>query len=418
VTRLGFWDFFESLKERAEFWDVSNIFSLRVKGRIPRWLLPACIACVIGLVIIVAAVVSTRSDSPPKNEVKNILNGQKASGGTDKEKQEKGKSPEEKDSAKKDDGTDEDLQSLEKDEYVPENPVFPSFPLTAAARTGERTPTRITSPSMKLIFKCYGRAHGVGMCMDGVSALARSGYSATQILSFYYSNISFGTCDEYQKIRVKGRNGKILTLSLREYLYRLTEEPDSFPYEGLKALYIAARTYTLSCIRRGKHSRDGFDICSSGGCCQAFDENKNISKFPMSIRAVNETAGQIMLYEGEPIIAAYCGSCGGHTENNEDIWGSRPMPYLRGKPDPYCSSSPGFVKTLEINAAQLESKLSSSPATNVGRLKLIDLTDRTPGGRVRTARLGGSLGEKTVKGSVFAKALGFRSTKIEYTIIE
>ncbi len=416
MSDLGLRDFFESIKERAEFWDFSGISPLRFRDRMPKWLVPVCL---IALLIIMVAVLSTKNTPSPTRGKKNITPTREIPDKTRKEKQRKTSFRKEQDKEwEKEELSNEDLLSLEKDEYAPENPAPPGFHLTSTVQTGVRTPTSITGPTMRFLFKSYGRAHGVGMCMDGASALARSGYGATQILSFYYSNISFGTTDEYQKIRVKGRSGNVISLSLHEYLYRLTEEPDTFPYEGLKALCIAARTYTLSCIRRGKHSREGFDVCSSGGCCQAFDENKDIAKFPMSVRAVNETAGQIMLYNGEPIIAAYCGSCGGHTENNEDVWGSKPLPYLRGKPDPYCSSSPGFVKTLDITASQLEERLSSSEATNVGRLKLIDLTDRTPGGRVKTAKIVGTSGVKTVKGSVLARILGFRSTKIEYTVIE
>lgn len=269
----------------------------------------------------------------------------------------------------------------------------------------------VPGPDAVFVFNGYGRAHGVGLCMDGVKYRALAGHSYTDIINYYYTGVQIGTVDDNQPIRVKGRDGQVRVLPLKDYLLRLAEEPESYPSEGLKVLSLAARTYTLSCIARGKHAGDGYDICSSGGCCQAFNENKDLPRFPNHNRAVTETAGQIITYNGSPIIAAYCGSCGGHTDNYEDVWGGTPVPYLRGKPDPFCSQAPNFTNTVEISVADLTRKLNVS----VGTLELIDLSDRTPGGRVRNARIVGSSGTKTIPGKDLASRLGLPSTLLEYT---
>jgi SpoIID/LytB domain protein len=268
----------------------------------------------------------------------------------------------------------------------------------------------VPSPSSVLVFTCRGRAHGVGLCMDGVRYRAQSGQSAIQIINYYYTGVEISKVDDSRPIRVKGRDGQIRTLSMHDYLCHLAEEPEDYPAEGLKVLYMAARTYTLNCIARGKHTSAGFDICSSGECCQAFDENKDISKSPNNVAAVNATDGQIITFGGAPITAAYCGSCGGHTENNEDVWGGAAIPYLRGKPDSFCSQSPRFSTTVEITASELGSKLG------VGSVTLLNLSNRTPGGRVKTAAVTGSSGSKSVPGSTLEKALGFRNTLFDYTI--
>lgn len=259
------------------------------------------------------------------------------------------------------------------------------------------------------VFKCYGRAHGVGLCMDGVRYRAMAGQSALEIINAYYTGVSVGQCDDSQIIRVKGRDGGIRSFTMKEYLSRLQEEPEDYPAEGLKVLYMAARAYTLSVIARGKHQSAGFDICASGECCQAFDENKDPSGYPNNMAALNATANQALFYGDTPIIAAYCGSCGGHTENNEDVWGGSPIPYLRGKVDPYCSKSPRFLTTKEISASELAGRLG------VGELKLVDLSDRTPGGRVRTVKITGSGGQKSISGRALADILGFRNTRYEYS---
>lgn len=275
------------------------------------------------------------------------------------------------------------------------------------------TGTSVPGPDAVFVFTGQGRAHGVGLCMDGVKYRALSGHSYADIIHYYYTGVQINNVDDNQPIQVKGRDGQIRTMPLKEYLYHLAEEPETYPYEGLKVLAIAARTYTLSCIARGKHQ--GFDVCSSGNCCQAFSETKDLSKFPNQIRSIDETAGQVITYDGAPIIAAYCGSCGGHTDNYEDVWGGQPVPYLKGKPDSYCSQAPNFTTTVETSIADLTSKLRSSAGANVGTLELIDLSDRTPGGRVRTARIVGSSGTKDIPGKDLAAILGFRSTRFDYT---
>jgi len=262
-------------------------------------------------------------------------------------------------------------------------------------------------------FTGTGRAHGVGMCMDGVYYRAKAGWKYHDILNYYYTGISFSKADEARPVRVKGRDGQIRTWTMHDYLHHLQEEPDNYPMEELKALYVAARTYTLNVIARGKHTAQGFDICSSGDCCQACDENKNIANYPNNNAAVDATSGEIVTYNGKPITAAYCGSCGGHTENNEDVWGGSAIPYLRGKPDDFCKSSPRYSWGFAFKKSELEARLNSRSDTAVGSLYAMDLSDRTPGGRVRTARLVGSVAIKRVPGSTVQALLGFPSTKYD-----
>ncbi|HEY5531425.1 MAG TPA: SpoIID/LytB domain-containing protein [Candidatus Anoxymicrobiaceae bacterium] len=269
--------------------------------------------------------------------------------------------------------------------------------------------SEVPSAGSTFVFKGYGRAHGVGLCMDGVLYRAKDGQSYMDIINYYYTSVTVAHIDDSRTLRVRDNGGGIHTLSMKDYLCHLVEEPDDYPVEGLKVLYVAARTYALNVIARGKHTAQGFDICSSGECCQAFDPNKDISHYPNSIAAVNATSGQVLTYGGAPIDAAYCGSCGGHTDNNEDVWGGQALPYLRGKPDSYCSRSPRYCTTKEISVAELSSRLG------VGQLKLVDLSDRTPGGRVRNVRITGANGSKTIKGKDLEDILGFRTTRYEYS---
>ncbi|MBI1748138.1 MAG: SpoIID/LytB domain-containing protein [Acidobacteria bacterium] len=128
------------------------------------------------------------------------------------------------------------------------------------------------------------------------------------------------------------RNGKVTVvneLALEHYLKGVVPEelpPRSFPeMEGLKAQAIAARTYALK--HRGQFKSEGYDLLASersqvyGGAA---------SEHPLSTQAIVETAGLAVYAQGELIDALYTSTCGGRTEDYENIFGGRRVSYLRG----------------------------------------------------------------------------------------
>ena len=102
--------------------------------------------------------------------------------------------------------------------------------------------------------------------------------------------------------------------------------PEAFPeLEALKAQAVAARTYTLRNL--GEFTREGYDICATPRC-QVYGGRD--AEHPFSDRAVAETAGEVLLWEGELVDALYSSTCGGHTENAEVVFPLKQAPYLRG----------------------------------------------------------------------------------------
>ena len=76
----------------------------------------------------------------------------------------------------------------------------------------------------------------------------------------------------------------------------------------------------------------GFSLCDSQHC-QVY---KGVSwEKDSTTQAVNETNKQVLTYDGKIITAVYSASCGGRTEDVENVWGS-PYPYLKSVEDPYC----------------------------------------------------------------------------------
>jgi SpoIID/LytB domain protein len=102
--------------------------------------------------------------------------------------------------------------------------------------------------------------------------------------------------------------------------------PDA-PAEALKAQAVAARDELLSKIGT-RHFTDPFLLCSSQHC-QVYGGAK--LEDPRTTRAVADTAGQVLVREGGGLVEAYySASCGGHGEDNENVWGTPPDPSLRG----------------------------------------------------------------------------------------
>ncbi len=102
--------------------------------------------------------------------------------------------------------------------------------------------------------------------------------------------------------------------------------PGGYPaLEAQKAQAIAARTYALK--NRGQFMSQGFDILPT---TRSQVYRGLSSENPLSTRAVDETRGLVATFAGEPINALYTSTCGGRTEDSENIF-NQPVPYLRGR---------------------------------------------------------------------------------------
>ncbi len=97
--------------------------------------------------------------------------------------------------------------------------------------------------------------------------------------------------------------------------------------EALKAQTVAARTYAVRNL--DEFAAEGFDICSTPRC-QVY--GGMAIEHPLSDRAIAETEGQVVLFDGEPAETLYGATCGGHTEDVEIVFPLKTGPYLRGVP--------------------------------------------------------------------------------------
>lgn len=166
--------------------------------------------------------------------------------------------------------------------------------------------------------------------------------------------------------------------------------------EAAKAQAVAARTYAVKYL--GRRQQLGFDVFATvqdqvyGGMAAEHD--------PVS-RAVRETAGEILTYQGQPIEAYYHSTCAGQTAAIDEVWNERPVPYLVSVVDvdpatreAYDRSSSRFRWTQRWTAEQINAALGrtlrdSLPAgvSSVGQLRDMRILEKTQSGRVRRMRV-------------------------------
>lgn len=201
--------------------------------------------------------------------------------------------------------------------------------------------------------------------------------------------------------------------------------PGAGAYDAIRAQAVAARTYALK--RMGSRSELGFDVYGTVED-QAYVGVPS-SGDSLAVRAVAETRGQALVYNGYLIDALYHSTCGGHTASVEEVFDRDPAPYLTSvsdaRPDGgyWCQSSRYFRWSVDWDAAEIQARVRRNlpglvplPAAGVGDLVDVELLASSPEGRAERMRVTTSTGTYVVVGNairrLFADADGgwLRST--------
>ena len=145
--------------------------------------------------------------------------------------------------------------------------------------------------------------------------------------------------DKLCTLQVLMEDGSVSDMALDEYLagVLLAEIPASFAPEAIKAQAVVSRTYTLRRTEHSKHQEA--DICTNPGCCQGWRDPADYAAregqtgLETMNRAIGDTDGQVLTYEGELIDATFFSCSGGRTEAAVEVWGSD-VPYLQSVDSP------------------------------------------------------------------------------------
>lgn len=203
------------------------------------------------------------------------------------------------------------------------------------------------------------------------------------------------------------RDGENVTvMDMDEYLTGvvLAEMPAEFELEALKAQAVASRTYAAKTMMTGNKHGDG-SICTDSTCCQGYIDPAECSdKQVCSVRrAVENTSGEVLTYEGELIEAVYFSCSGGSTEDAVAVWGTD-YPYLRATDSPGEEGAAHYSDTVILTARELGEKLGRT-LSGIPTQWFTDIT-YTAGGGVDTIKIAG----ESYTGTRLRSLLGLRST--------
>ncbi|TET07769.1 SpoIID/LytB domain-containing protein, partial [Candidatus Aerophobetes bacterium] len=165
-------------------------------------------------------------------------------------------------------------------------------------------------------------------------------------------------------------------LFLEEYLYGVIEREvsSSWPFDVLCAQTIAARTYALEKRELERLVEDQDHHLSWTTEDQVYGGVESETR--QARRAVDDTQGKVITYQGESIKAFYHNCCGGHTVSSGDVWGGEDFPYLRVGPDEFCKESPYYKWEWEIDVSELR-KVLVKEGFSVGKIYRLQVLTRT-----------------------------------------
>ena len=198
----------------------------------------------------------------------------------------------------------------------------------------------------------------------------------------------------------------------------------SAPLETLKAQAVAARTDIFMQLGK-RHVSEPWHICSEVHCQKVIWGQKIQDKF---VKAVNETKGEIILYDGSYVARApYCSSAGGHTEDIRNVWFTAEKKYLKGiwdgdKPLDLNLRRESDLETFlntdygedniemnkrhrwkkEITTEEMDKYLSKF---KLGHIKKLQALKRGVSGRIYKMNFEGTKGRKTIYGELNIRRL-------------
>ena len=207
------------------------------------------------------------------------------------------------------------------------------------------------------------------------------------------------------------RNGAGLAvvneLPLEEYLVGVlrAEAGEKWPLEALRAQAVVARTYAA--YHRTIAGNRSHHIVASTAHQQFFGRVPPASPI---WGAVRETAGQVLLWEGDVFPAFYHTESGGYTEDPRTVFAARNMPALKAVRCEFSAGSPHYYWALDVRLADLAEILRRHGIT-VGAVTGIVVSERTPSLRASAVTVHGSRGSVRLLGNDFRRMIGYDTFK-------
>ena len=122
-----------------------------------------------------------------------------------------------------------------------------------------------------------------------------------------------------------------------------------------------------------------------------WEESQRESNWQKITKAVNETSGKIIMYEGKLINAFFHSNSGGITESSADIWGGIDYPYLKSVETSGEDAYSQYNSEVTFSKEELINKIKKThPEIEIDweQENAIQIQEYTDSGRVRTIKFG------------------------------
>jgi stage II sporulation protein D len=206
----------------------------------------------------------------------------------------------------------------------------------------------------------------------------------------------------------KGENALYIIneLPIEEYIRDVVaaEVSPEWDMEALKAQAVISRTYAL--YQKTMNGNSLYHLASS--VLHQVYKGKNSDM--RTAYAVSATTGEVLTFDGKVIEAFYHSTCGGKTENPEEVFG-RKYPYLKSV-ESKCELSPYSAWERKIRLDEI------AKAVGIPNIQGISIKSHTSTNRVKQLSITSAAGVTTMNATDFRKALGWSrlpSTNFTFT---
>ncbi|MDE5564095.1 MAG: stage II sporulation protein D [Oscillospiraceae bacterium] len=227
-------------------------------------------------------------------------------------------------------------------------PLLPAYLLKPQTAAGAETP---------LVFTEYTESAETGTITETTAELSTTEPETVESVTYHVLDTA---------------SGEILEVPLREYLIGAVgaEMPVSFEMEALKAQAVAAHTYAERQCLLSPHRPElnGADFSNDPAVYQAYlTENEQRERwgthyaayYARLAEAVDAVLHEVLVYEDEPIIAAFHAMSSGRTESAANVWGSE-VAYLCSVESDADRTAPEYEKTAVFTAEEVQERLTAA----------------------------------------------------------
>ncbi len=210
------------------------------------------------------------------------------------------------------------------------------------------------------------------------------------------------------------KDGNVKEYSVSDYVFGVVaaEMPALYEKEALKAQAVAA--YTFACYKINGNTGSEYDITSDGDTAQCFITREeaverwgdNAQEYAQKIdECISAVEGEILVYDGVPIFAAYHAISSGGTNSCADVWGED-VPYLISVNSEGDKLAEGYLSEISFTVDEIAEKLKTVTSVSGEPENYFSDITATNNGYIKQLNYCG----KTVAGSQIAELLGLRSS--------